>query len=419
MKILLKNGTIFTQNAQREILQQADILIDDSRISDIGFNLTVDVDQTIDVEGKWMIPGLINSHVHLGESAYAAWMSGRYGLSNYLEKTESIAQKFDLETKRSTIAAYSLLQLIRSGTTTVAGGRTRESSSALGVRDVSGYMLMQSRKLEHFSENFGVEMSSLITSSSGTSHAAIFIHSLATVDEALLCKVSEFHIKNPEVRIMLHVGETADIVKHIEQQYGKREIDILNRFNLLGPQTLLVHGNHLFSPELEQIAASRASIAHCMSSNFNTADKTLDLKTAYGLGINITIATDGVVTGSDFSVLREAGAAYRYHNRFLSNCGITAGSFLDMITVNAAIALGLQERIGSIEVGKDADISIVSPPMNLRLASAEHLLYYANLVEVRDVMVAGKFLLRNGESTNKNSRNIEREFIELTGNPEL
>ena len=414
MRTLIKNGTIFTQNAEREILQRADLVIDNSKISDIGSVLPIKADRVIDAEGKWVIPGLINSHVHLGESAYASWMSGRYGLSRYLERTEELAQKLGLETKRSVITAYSLLQLIRQGTTTIAGGRTREQSSLFGMRNVSGYMLMKSRKLGHFSETFNDEMRKFMDDRSVLSYPAIFIHSLDTVDPSILQDVSKWRVKHKEIRMMIHVGETVVTAHRIAEQYRKSEIEVLNGFGLLDSQTLLVHGNHLSNADFEQIARKGSSLVHCLSSNFSAADKTLDLESALKHGINITIATDGVVTGSDFSILREAGAAYRYHNRFSQDSGIHAQLFFDMITTNAASALGLQENIGSIEVGKDADLAVISPPMGLKQGSVEHLLHYSNLIQVQDVMVAGELLLQNGEITNENSRHVEREFVELT-----
>jgi 5-methylthioadenosine/S-adenosylhomocysteine deaminase len=419
MRTLIKNGTIFTQNAEREILQRTDLLIECSRISAIGSQLSIEADHIINAEGMWIVPGLINSHVHLGESAYASWMSGRYGLSGYLERTEELAQKLGLENERPVIAAYSLLQLIRQGTTTIAGGRTHEHAGLFGIRNVSGYMLMKSRKLGHFSKDFSNEMTLLSAENKFEgSFPAIFIHSLDTTDASLLREVSLLSDKNPEMRIMIHMSETAHTVQRIKERYGKREIDVLNEFGLLGRQTLLVHGNHLSDDDLSKIANKGSSLAHCLSSNLNTADKTLQVDSALKRGVNVTLATDGVVTGSDFSVLREAGIAYRYHNRFLQTGGIPAQLFFDMVTINAASALGLQESVGSIEIGKDADLVIMTPPMGLVRGSIEHLLHYSNLTCVRDVMVAGNWIFKAGKSTKKNSRHIEREFFKLVNQDE-
>lgn len=419
MRTLIKNGTIYTQNAERDILQQADLLIDGSHISAIGPDLSVKADQIVDAKEKWVIPGLINSHVHLGESAYASWMSGRYNLARYLERTEELAQKLSLETERSIVTAYSLLQLIRQGTTTIAGGRTHEHAIHFGVRNVSGYMLMKSPKLRHFSECFNGEMTLLAEENypKGSS-PAIFIHSLDTTDASLLKEVSRLSSKNSKMRIMIHVGETAHSVQRVKERYGKGEINVLDEFGLLGHQTLLVHGNHLSDDDLSKIAVKGSSLAHCLSSNMSTADKTLDLDSALMRGINVTVATDGVVTGSDFSVLREAGTAYRYHNRFLQSGGIPAQTFLDMITTNAASALGLQENVGSLEVGKGADLVLIEPPLGLKRGSIEHLLHYSNLIRVSDVMVAGDWILKNGENIKKNSRHVEREFFKLVNKKE-
>lgn len=217
---------------------------------------------------------------------------------------------------------------------------------------------------------------------------------------------------------MLHISETAEAVRRIRERYGKTEIEILSSYGLLGRNTLLVHGNHLSDSDLLLIVDMGSSIAHCLSSNLNTADRTLDLVSALNHGANVTLATDGVITGSDFSVLREAGIAYHYHNRFSEASAIPSQKFLDMITLNAASALGIQERVGSLEIGKEADIVIAEPPIGLEMGTADHLLHYANLIQMRDVMVAGQFVLKDKQCLATRSREIEQEFKILVNQPE-
>lgn len=418
MKTLIKNATIFTQNAHRKIIERGDILIEGSKICDLGNGLSTQADHIINADGLWIIPGLINSHVHLGESAYASVMPERYPLTEYIRNTEKLAINFLLEEERSVIAKYSLLQIVRGGTTTVAGGRTQESSESLGVRNVSGYMLMKSKKLGHFIGDFEAKFSRLISNQKSDllSHA-IFIHSLDTIDLSTLMVAARIFVGNDQIRLMVHVSENADIVGRVRGQYAKNEIQMLDELGLLSQRTLLVHGNQLTEEDLLGISSTKSSVAHCLSSNMSTADKTLNLSSVMKHKINVTVATDGVVTGSDFSVLREAGNAYRYHNRFQKETQIPASIFFDMITINAAEALGLQDKIGSIEIGKDADLAFVTPPVsNTIFGSTKHLIHYANLVQIRDVMIAGKFIIRDSQFICTDiAAEIEQKFSILTG----
>ncbi len=144
----------------------------------------------------------------------------------------------------------------------------------------------------------------------------------------------------------------------------------------------------------------------------NSADATMDLHSVLKRNINVALATDGVVTSSSFSVFKEAANAFIYHNRFRGKIPIPASIFFDMITINAASALGLREKIGSIELGKEADIVILRPPFgepNHNLI--EHLIFYADLIDIKDVMVAGKFLVRDFKYTNNNFHRIEANFL--------
>lgn len=426
MKILVKNGTIITQNYSREVIPGGDVLVQDSKIIAVGKNLSgTHADKEIDATGTWVIPGLINVHVHLGETIYAPFMLDRYPLKKYLSITEKMASSSkSIEKGRLSVACYSLLQLLRSGTTTISGGRTSESAELMGMRNVSGYMLMHSRKLGHFSKNFGDKLQYLIfhTNQDLTSHA-IFIHSLGRVSKAMLNGVRVFLSKNKDIRLMIHVAENTNSSEVSIKKWGKSEIEILESFSLLNERTLLVHGNLLNRSDLDIIRERGCSIAHCPSSSMNTSDAMLDLYTVLAKGINAVIATDGVVTASDYSVLREAGFAYKYHNRFTPKNLIAPERFFDMITINAALALGLEEKIGSIGEGKEADILIVEPPFEKSIADpVKQLIRYANLIRVRDVIIGGKLMLSglserqiNGESKTRHefketADDVEREL---------
>jgi 5-methylthioadenosine/S-adenosylhomocysteine deaminase len=414
MRILIKNGTIITQNDQREVISRGDVLIYNSEITSLGENLSVEADEVIDAEGLWVLPGLINAHVHLGESIYATLMPRRYSLENYLKRTEEIAEAALVEEKRSVVAKYSALQMLKSGTTCIGGGRTQEAAEALGIRNVSGYMLMLSGKLGHFFKDLAAGLNSPLDhpASALTSHA-IFIHSLVTINREMLAAASDLFARDISLRLMVHVGENAIVASEVRRQYGESEIQVLERYNLLDERTIIIHGNHLVEEDLNKIQVHGATLVHCLSSNMNTVDVVIDIKNITERGINVCVATDGVITSSEFSVLREAGNVYKYHNRFLERVPVTARALLDMITINGAKALGLQSKIGSLEVGKMADLIILKPPFGAsKNAVVEQIIHYANLIQIEDVMVNGQLVLGKHRSENREHKRIESDFAE-------
>jgi len=158
--MIIINTTIITQNDTRQIIARGFIYIKDSEIVAMGSgeysgDLSI-VGEIIDGAEYIVSPGFINAHVHLGETIYANFVKESLPLQEYLETTNKIFLKSEaIEREREIICDYSLLQLIKNGTTTIAGGRTHRSGERSGILNISGYMLMQSPKLGKFSK--GIE----------------------------------------------------------------------------------------------------------------------------------------------------------------------------------------------------------------------------------------------------------------------
>jgi len=197
MRILIKNAFIITQNKKRENISKGFIIVKNNKFEDIGSEDyrkedTKKFDKIIDARNLVVLPGLINSHVHLGESIFEDFFTEKHDLESYLKITDELSKKTDLiEKGRKIIAEYSLLNLIKNGTTTICGGRTFNFADRLGIRNVSGYMLMNSFKLKNFlidiENNFKREYKKI--EKSKFSYPALFVHSLNTIDQSLLKNV--------------------------------------------------------------------------------------------------------------------------------------------------------------------------------------------------------------------------------------
>lgn len=425
MKTLFTNATIITQNETREIIPRGYIRVERDLIVGVGSGDAVEDaergEEIIDASGYVVAPGLVNAHVHLGESVYMSFMEGVDDLQVYIERTNKISSvSRAIEEERRSVCDYSVAQIIRSGTTTIAGGRTNESSEAFGIRNVSGYMLMQSPKLEKFSRDIDEQFDAFFKRADPLlTRSALFIHSLATVSEDILSRARILKLKNPSLVVMVHVTETEQAESVAKERFGASSVQTLHRYGLLDRWTLLIHGTHLSSEDRFLISASGASLAHCLSSNLRVADGTADIRALTQAGIPVCIATDGSATAGTFSVLSEARKCYSYHNRSQENeYALTSQTIFDMITINPARALGMDHEIGSIEPGKKADLVFLQGPSLLVDQPVSQLLF-ADSWGVEGVMVGGRWLLWRDTLLVGNEKEINDDFFRVVRKVEV
>lgn len=421
MRILIKNAFIITQNKRRDYISKGFIMIKNDKFEKIieGNPTDKDIEKSnkiIDAKNMAVLPGFINAHVHLGESIFTNFFRGKYSLEYYLRVTNEITKKTDLvERGRKIIADYSLLNLIKNGTTTICGGRTTDLSDDWGVRNVSGYMLMDSFKLKNFSidveKKFKDEYEKI--KKTGLSYPALFMHSLNTIDCALIKNAKYILSKFSDVRLILHIAETKKQEQEIKNKLKKSSIEFLYQNGLLNSRTILIHGSWINDEDMKIVKKCNVAIVHCLSSNLKVADKTLNLKKIIKDGIIICIATDGLITSGTFNVLDEAKKCSAYHNNKQSrkNSLISFQKILDLITIDAAKVLGLENFIGSLEKGKKADIIFIK-----KNDADENIVegVIEGRHEVSGVIIDGKLKIWNNRLLMKNERNIINRFRTLT-----
>lgn len=392
-------------------------MIKDDRIEQIGAgDLKKEevrkFDEIIDAKKLVVLPGFINTHVHLGESVFKEFFKGKYSLEHYLKVTDDITKKTDLiEKGRKIIGDYSILNIIKSGTTTICGGRTTELAEQWGIRNVSGYMLMNSFKLKGFAEEleekYAREYQKIIKTK--LSYPAIFIHSLNTFDVSLKDGVRKLLNKCPETRLILHIAETKNQEREIENNFGKSSIGFLNQNGFLNNKTILIHGNWIKKDDLKIIKKCKASLVHCLSSNLKVADKVLNLNVIIKNGIKASIATDGVITSGTFDVLDESKRCFAYHNK--NNKRISAQKILDLITIDSAKVLGLGDVIGSLEIGKKADIIFLNKK-DFGKNIVEEVVNAKQ--EIRGVIIDGKLKVWNKRVLMADEKKVINKFRTLT-----
>lgn len=418
MKILYKNATLVTQNSKRDIIENGFVGVRDGRIDEIGAvspGGEQGYDEIVNLDGRLLLPGFVNSHVHLGESVYFPFINEKLNLSGYLNKTEEIYNSNEeMGEKRDLVCRFSLYQLILNGVTAVGGGRVDQAAGELAIPNTSGYMLMDSSKLGHFSknayENFlrvKAEDKNLLT------QHCIFIHSLSRigVDELAVVRKLKQEIEN--LIVMIHVEEDRAESTSVQEKWGTPSIQVLKENNILDINTFLIHGNHLSDADLDIVSESGATICHCLTSNLAVADKVLDVSGVLNRGINLVVATDGPITGAGFNLLNEVRKVYQYQNRFSVEEKLSSQQCLDMITTNAARAIGQSEAAGSIEVGKSANFVILDSPFEIDSSEIVNMLIRYELINVSGVVINGRKVVWDNKILLEDWSQIQSDFSSL------
>lgn len=422
MKKIIYNIAIITQDKQREFISRGFIILEDNFIVSVGSGSMPisddDFDEVIDGAGLLVTPGLINAHVHLGETIYKDFLPEIMTLEEYLVLTEKLVKKYPfIETERKTIGEYSAWHLAQNGTSTIAGGRVYDSAKSLGLRSVSGYVIMKSEKLAKFAVNITkqYEAERAENINDNLNKSALFVHSLSHVSPAEMLEVKSLVSKFPNTPVMIHVAETQEQEELVAAQFVHGSVLALKRMGMLNKGMLLIHGNWLTNQELNLIKQSESSIVHCLSSNIRVADRIFNIDRVFGRDINVCLATDGIATAGTFSVLEEAKSVY-WRSREAGRKPLTVQKIFDMITVNAARALGLEFQIGSIEVGKKADLAFWINPLldNKETNPLENLISDEKPADLQCLMIDGKFVVWYKELLTNNKKEIINKFRTLT-----
>lgn len=201
------------------------------------------------------------------------------------------------------------------------------------------------------------------------------------------------------LNLHLHLHETADEISHSESQHGLRPIQRLAELGLLGPNMLAVHCVHLTPDEIELLAMQGCHVAHCPTSNLKLGSGTAPISALIAAGVNVGLGTDGAASNNRLDIFSEMRLAALLAKAEGSASSLPAAQALEMATLNGARAMGLDDRIGSIEVGKLADLVAVdfsATDLMPCYDPVSHLVYVAGREHVSHTWVAGELRYERG-----------------------
>ncbi|MGA0264434.1 MAG: TRZ/ATZ family hydrolase [Lysobacterales bacterium] len=228
---------------------------------------------------------------------------------------------------------------------------------------------------------------------------ALAPHAAYTVTDSMLERIAEASGRY-DLRVHMHLLEIAWEIQHSLQEFNERPLKRLQRLGLLNHRFLAVHMAHLSDDDIELLAANEVNVIHCPESNLKLASGFCPVAKLQSAGVNVAVGTDGAASNNNLDLVGELRTAALLAKGLAGNpCAVDAATAIEMVTINAAKALGLEGSIGSIETGKSADLCAIdlewpeTQPVHHVLSQ---VVYAASSRQVSDVWVQGQRLLQEG-----------------------
>jgi len=403
LSILVKGGLIVTQNWKREVVK-GDVLIEGDKISDVG-HVKARPDEIIDASGGDVMPGLINCHTHVAMALMRS-VADDVKLEKFLERTFAIDAKRTPEDVRIG-ATLGCLEMARSGTTTLLDFYYSEDEVAnaveqVGLRGYLGWTVLD----EKFTTQKGKPIKNCENFIKGHKNRPL-IKPIISIQGVYVCSdetwLAARELATKESTLcQYHVSETRFEVYEHQKKTGKRPVEYLSDIGFLGKGDVAAHGVWLTINEVRQLAKAGVSVAHCPVSNMKLASGGVaPVPEMFAEGVNVCLGTDGCSSNNTLDLFSEMKFASLMHKAHRWDAGVLpAQKCLDMVTLDAAKAIGAEKKLGSIEPGKRADIIVVdcngASMIPTRAENAVSNIVYASPSHaVRDTMVDGRFVLRD------------------------
>ncbi|HEU13199.1 MAG: amidohydrolase family protein [Thermoplasmata archaeon] len=404
MSILIKGGMVVTQNLDRKIMD-ADIYIDENFITEINRNISVEADHVIDARNRIVMPGLINTHTHVGMSMFRGAVEDMQ-LDRFLEKT------FKLDAQRTEEDIYyssllSMAEMIRTGTTSFLDLYYDEHIVARAVEKsgMRGFLSWVTLDRE-FTTQKGEPLKNaeeFISSHRGKERVvpSIGFQGVYVCSDETLLKGKEIAERYGVIEHM-HLSETRKEVYDYLKKKNKRPVEHLKEINFLSNNLVAAHTVWLTVREIDYLGQSGVSVSHNPVSNMKLGTGgAAPVPEMMKRNVNVTLGTDSSVTNNNldmFDVMKTAGLMHK-NDRWDASV-LPSQSILDFATINAAKALKVSSLLGSIEEGKLADIIILDPfPSGIPLKKENivaNIVYALKGLNVTHTIVDGRILMSSG-----------------------
>lgn len=423
--VLIRGGTIVTMNTYRDVLENQDILVVGDRIAAIGHlrDRDQDVDEVIPADGRIVTPGLIQTHTHLTQTLFRNLVADR-ALDAWLDVILRLEAAHDRDSNFWS-AMLGIAELFLGGTTAIYDFEAThftdscfEAIERTGIRAFAGKRMVDRQVpgvqipaalIQPTDVAFG-ESVALFERWDGRDGGRIRYcfapGSALDCTKRLLQLTADFSARHG-ARVHIHVSETEGEVRLSLELNGMREIPFLDSIGLINPRTVCAHCVHLNSRDIGIMARRGAHVAHCPTANLYLASGIAPIPTMIRRGVSIGLGADAAADNNNLDAFLEMRLAASLQKGLHMDPTIqpTAQKTFELATLGGARSLGLEQEIGSIEVGKQADLIILDlrkphtwpnePEVNAAQNIYTRIIYSAKAADVVMTMVNGRVVMRD------------------------
>lgn len=446
-------------DGNRRVIRDGAVLVDDSRISKVGKSSEVRrqsrADLEIDAKGMVILPGLIDTHVHLAQ-AMLRGCADDTSLIDWLQKfVWPLQGNYDAGDGKAS-AELCMLEMIKSGTTTFlesllhtrygldgiasslerSGMRGVLSKTVMGLPGYGNEKSIMHQGMIEDPETCLREVESHFRNWDGRANGRVRVwygaRSLGGCSKELYEEIAR-GAQRLRTGVTIHLSEVQEDVRYAQREFGLLPAEFMDEVGLVGPNIVFAHGVWLSEKEWPILAKKGATVAHCPSSNSKLASGIARIPEMLVAGVNVGLGCDGGPSNNCYDMIREMKAASLLQKaRLLDPLAMRAETVLELATVNGARALGLQHEVGSVEVGKKADLILVTfkkPHLTPVFNPASHLVYSAEGPDVDTVIIDGKVVMEKRnvktldeesilkEANQRSERLLQRASIEIPVTP--
>ena len=425
MTTLITNATLIPCTPDMPVIEGGFVHVEGETIVAAGAGPAPRVEgaEVVDVRGDIVMPGMVNPHCHMAMTLFR-------GLG---EDVDDRLYRYVLPMERKFVTpqmvragtALAALELIEGGVTTVADmyyfetevGRVVDQA---GIRGVVGQTIADFNPPDHKTIDEGFALTeALVDEFAGHPRvtASIAPHAPYSTDIAVMNRVARWADDHPDVPVQIHLAEMDSEMEWCAKNHGLRPVEVVEKAGLLRKGLICAHCLHVSDSDIEKMAHAQVCVAHNARSNAKAGRGIAPVEAMRAAGIPVGVATDGPMSGNTLDLFSQFAPLTMFHKLLgHSRKPMPAREVIRMATIEGAKVLGMDDRIGSLEPGKQADLIRIDVSAARMQPIYDHyatLVFSAMPVDVRDVMVAGAWLMRDRDVKTLERRKVMRDALQV------